>query len=199
MPPVVVDPKRVKAFESEKAFESWLSKHHAQETELYLRIYKKDSGVPSVTYAQALDVALCWGWIDGLKKSYDALSFLQRFTPRKAKSVWSDINRGHVARLIEAKRMTPHGLLHVEAAKADGRWAAAYKGARNMTMPDDLMRAIEADPKARAMFETLNKQNRFALALRVVNLKTAAARERKIESYVDMLRRGETLYPTKAK
>ncbi len=199
MPPVVVDPKRVKAFESEQAFESWLSKHHDQETELYLRIYKKNSGVRSVTYAQALDVALCWGWIDGLKKSYDALSFLQRFTPRKAKSVWSDINRGHVARLIEAKRMTPHGLRHVEAAKADGRWDAAYKGARNMTMPDDLMRAIEADPKARAMFETLNKQNRFALALRVGNLKTAAARERKIESYVHMLRRGETLYPMKGK
>lgn len=197
MAAVVVDPSRVRAFASEKAFETWLGKHHDQETELYLRIYKKDSGVGSVTYAQALDVALCWGWIDGLKKSYDALSFLQRFSPRKAKSVWSDINRGHVARLIEAGRMTPHGLRHIEAAKADGRWAAAYKGSRTMTMPEDLMRAIEADDQALAMFETLNKQNRFALAFRVGNLKTAAGRKKKIETYVHMLRRGETLHPMK--
>lgn len=197
MAPVVVDPKRVKAFATEKAFEAWVAKHHDKEAELYLRIYKKASGVRSVTYPQALDVALCWGWIDGLKKSYDALSFLQRFTPRKAKSVWSDINRGHVARLIEAGRMTPHGLRHVEAAKADGRWDAAYKGSGTMTMPDDLMRAIEADAQALAMFQKLNKQNRFALALRVSTLKTAAARERKIASYVQMLRRGETLHPMK--
>src|SRR5262245_2175192 len=136
MAAVIVDPKRIKAFASEEAFEAWLAKHHDKETELYIRIYKKASGVPSVTPAQAIDVVLCWGWIDGLRKGYDEQSFLQRYSPRKAKSVWSDINRSNVARLIKAKRMTPHGLRHVEAAKADGRWAAAYKGARSMTIPE---------------------------------------------------------------
>src|SRR5688572_31254237 len=133
MAAVVPDPRRIRAFKDEAAFERWLRAHHDREPELWLKIYKKASGVPTVTYAQALDVALCWGWIDGLKKSYDELSFLQRFSPRKAKSIWSDINRGHVARLIEAKRMTPHGLRHVEAAKANGRWDAAYKGSRTIT------------------------------------------------------------------
>jgi len=199
MAPVIVDPSRIKHFATEKAFEAWLAKHHDKQTELYLRIYKKDSGVRSVTYAQALDVALCWGWIDGLKKSYDELSFLQRFSPRKAKSIWSDINRGHVARLIEAKRMTPHGLRHVEAAKANGRWDAAYKGSRTITVPEDLLRAIEADKKALAMFGELDKKNLFALSFRLGNLKTAAGRERKIASYVQMLRRGETLLPLNTK
>jgi uncharacterized protein YdeI (YjbR/CyaY-like superfamily) len=193
MAPVVVDPRRIRTFATEKAFETWLAKHHASETELYLRIYKKDSGVRTVTNAQAIDVALCWGWIDGLRKSYDEQSFLQRFSPRRAKSVWSDINRGHVARLMEAKRMTPHGLRHVDAAKADGRWAAAYKGSKTMTMPEDLMRAIEADEKALAMFEKLDRQNRFAMAFRVGNLKTAAGREKKIATYVQLLRRGESI------
>jgi len=195
--PVIVDPNRIKAFATEKAFEAWLAKHHDKETELYLRIYKKDSGVRSVTNAQAIDVALCWGWIDGLRKSYDELSFLQRFSPRKAKSVWSDINRGHVARLIEDKRMTPHGLRHVEAAKADGRWAAAYKGSKTMTMPEDLMRAIEVNKKALDMFAKLSRQNQFALAFRVGNLKTAANREKKIAAFVQMLQRGETIHPQK--
>jgi uncharacterized protein YdeI (YjbR/CyaY-like superfamily) len=195
MAAVIVDPKRIREFATEKAFEAWLGKHHDKEPELYLRIYKKDSKVRSVTYAQALDVALCWGWIDGLRKSYDELSFLQRLTPRKTKSIWSEINRNHVARLIEAKRMTPHGLRHIEAAKADGRWAAAYKGQRTMTVPVDLMRAIEADKKAHAMFAKLDKTNVFALSFRVGNLKTAAAREKKIAAYVEMLRRGESIHP----
>src|SRR5688500_1182508 len=197
MAPVVVDPSRVKGVATEKAFEAWLAKHHDKEPELYLRLYKKDSGVRSVTRDQAVDVALCWGWIDGLRKSYDELSFLQRFSPRKANSIWSDINRENVARLIEAKRMTPHGLRHVEAAKANGRWAAAYKRARDMTVPDDLMRAIEADKKALAMFAKLDKQNLFSLSFRLGNLKTAAGREKKIASFVQMLRRGETIHPMK--
>jgi uncharacterized protein YdeI (YjbR/CyaY-like superfamily) len=197
MAAVIVDPSRIKAFATEKAFETWLAKHHDQETELYLRICKKDSGVRSVTPAQALDVALCWGWIDGLRKGYDELSFLQRYSPRKAKSIWSEINRDNVARLIEAKRMTPHGLRHIEAAKADGRWAAAYKGSRSMTVPDDLLRAIEADKQALAMYAKLDKQNLYALSFRLGHLRTAAGREKKIASYVQMLRRGETIYPLK--
>ena len=197
MAPVVVDPSRIKAFATEKAFEAWLAKHHDQATELWIRIFKKGSGVRSVTPAEAIDVVLCWGWIDGQRKGYDEQSFLQRYSPRRAKSLWSDINRSNVARLIEAKRMTPHGLRHVEAAKADGRWAAAYKGARTMTMPEDLMRAIEADKKAFATYEKLDKQNRWALAFRIGNLRTAAGRAKKIAAYVQMLRRGETIHPLK--
>jgi uncharacterized protein YdeI (YjbR/CyaY-like superfamily) len=199
MAAVIVDPSRIKEFATEKAFETWLAKHHDKETELYLRIYKKDSGVRSITPAQAIDVALCWGWIDGLRKSYDELSFLQRYSPRKAKSVWSDINRGNVARLIEAGRMTPHGLRHVEAAQADGRWDAAYKGSRTMTMPEDLMSAIEADAAALATFQKLDKQNRFAFAFRLVNLRTEAGRKKKIATFVQMLRRGELIHPPRAK
>lgn len=199
MAAVVVDPSRIREFATEKAFESWLAKHHDKETEVYIRIYKKDSGVRSITPAQAIDVALCWGWIDGLRKGYDELSFLQRYTPRKAKSVWSDINRNNVARLIEAKRMTPYGLRHVEAAQADGRWDAAYKGSRTMTMPEDLMRAIEANAAALATFGTLDKQNRFALAFRVGNLRTEAGRKRKIAEFVALLARGETIHSPRSK
>lgn len=197
MAPVIVDPSRIQEFATEKAFEAWLRKHHDQEPELWLRLYKKDSGVRSVTRDQAVDVALCWGWIDGLRKSYDALSFLQRFTPRKANSIWSDINRVNVARLVQDKRMTPHGLRHVEAAKANGRWATAYKGARDTTVPEDLMRAIEADKKALATFAKLDKQNLFSLSFRVSNLKTAAGREKRIAAFVQMLRRGEAIHPLK--
>lgn len=197
MAPAVVDPSRIKAFPTAKAFEAWLAKHHDTQPEIWIRIYKKSSGVRSVTAAEAIDVVLCWGWIDGQRKGYDESSFLQRYSPRRAKSIWSEINRKNVARLIKAKRMTPHGLREVEAAKADGRWAAAYKGSRAMTMPEDLMRAIEADEKAAATFAKLNKQNRFALAFRVRNLKTAAGREKKIAAFVQMLRRGETIHPMK--
>ena len=195
MPPVLVDPSTISAFKTAKAFERWLASHHDKERELYLRIYKKGSGVASLTYAEALDVALCWGWIDGLKKSYDAESFLQRFSPRKAKSVWSQINREHVARLIAAGRMTPHGLSHVDAAKADGRWEAAYAGARKMALPDDLRAAIERDASALATFATLDKANLYGLAFRVENSKTPAGRAKKIADFVAMLARGETLHP----
>ena len=126
MAPVVPNPKNIKSFRTERAFERWLSVNHARQTELWLRIYKKASGEPTVTYPQALEVALCWGWIDGLRKAFDDVSFLQRFTPRRAKSVWSQVNRKHVARLTKTGRMTPHGQRQVDAAKADGRWAAAY-------------------------------------------------------------------------
>lgn len=198
MAPITPDPKKIKGFRSEAEFERWLSKHYATETELWLKIYKKDSGKATVTYAEALDVALCWGWIDGLKKAYDEEAFLQRFTPRKAKSVWSQINRDKVAALIAAGRMTQHGLAHVDAAKADGRWDKAYAPIRNAsveTMPPDLKAAIEANPKALRTFETLGRQNLFALAFRVGNMKTPAGRARKIQTLVDMLARGETIVP----
>jgi uncharacterized protein YdeI (YjbR/CyaY-like superfamily) len=195
MAAIIPNPSSIRAFANANAFETWLSKHHDKQSEIYLRIYKKGSGVATVTYAEALDVALCWGWIDGLKKAYDAQSFLQRFSPRRTKSVWSQINREHVARLIEAGRMTPHGLRQVEAAKADGRWQAAYASPSKSSIPDDLRAAIEAEPKAHKTFAMLNKVNLFALAFRVGGAKTAAGRARRIEKFVEMLKRGESLYP----
>lgn len=198
MAPVIPDPKRIRAFASEAAFEKWLSANHHREPELWIRFYKKASGVVTVTYAQALDVALCWGWIDGLRKAHDAQSFIQRFTPRRPKSVWSQINREHVARLVKTKRMTPHGQKHVEAAKADGRWDAAYapiRAASADSLPDDLMTAINANARARAMFKTLNRQNLFALAYRTNAMKTPAGRARKITVLVEMLARRDTIVP----
>ena len=198
MAAIVPDPKKIRSFRTEKAFEAWLAKNHDRETELWLRIYKKGSGVPTVTYAQALDVVLCWGWIDGTKKAFDESSFLQRFSPRKAKSVWSQINRDNVARLTAAGRMTPHGQRHVDAAQSDGRWGAAYAPMRSVTeatIPDDLRASIEASPRARATFKTLGRQNLFALAFRMNNVKTPAGRARKIAAFVAMLERGETIVP----
>jgi uncharacterized protein YdeI (YjbR/CyaY-like superfamily) len=199
MAPVIVNAKDVREFASAKALVAWYRKHHDTAPELWLRVYKKGSGVPSVTIVEALDVALCWGWIDAIRKSYDEVSYLQRYTPRGKKSIWSQINREHVARLIAEGRMTEHGLVQVEAAKADGRWDRAYAGIARMEFPADLMAAIKAEPKALATFETLSSQNRFALAFRLGNLKTEAARLRNVEKFVAMLKRGETIYPQAAK
>ena len=202
MPPVIPDPKKIRSFRTEAAFAAWLAKHHDRETEVWLKIHKKDSGLPSVTAAQALDVALCWGWIDGLRKGFDERSFLQRYSPRKAKSLWSQINRDHVARLTAAGRMTPHGQRQVDAAKADGRWDAAYapiRAASEASIPEDLRAAIDASPRARRMFRTLGKMNLFALAFRTNNMKTPAGRVRKIAFLVAMLERGETIVPERRK
>jgi uncharacterized protein YdeI (YjbR/CyaY-like superfamily) len=199
---VVPDKNKIRGFATEAAFERWLSANHARETEIWLKIYKKDSGVATVTYAQALDVALCWGWIDGLKKSFDAQAFLQRFTPRKPRSIWSQINRSHVARLTSAGRMTPHGQRQIDAAKADGRWEAAYAPIRSATkasIPADLRRAIRASPKAEKTFATLGRTNLFALAFRTNNMRTPAGRTRKIAELVAMLEGGKTIVPQKAR
>ncbi len=199
---VTPNPKNIKSFRDAKAFESWLRANHASETELWLKIHKKGSGLPSVTHDQAIDVALCWGWIDGLRKAFDEQSFLQRFSPRKPRSVWSQINRDRVARLIAAKRMTPHGQRQVDAAKSDGRWDAAYAPIRSATeasIPEDLRAAIEANPRALRTFRSLNRVNLFALAFRTNNMKTADGRARKIASLVALLARGETIAPQPAK
>jgi len=198
MPPVIPVPARIRSFRTEAAFEAWLRTHHARETELWLRVYKKGSGVPTVTTAQALDVALCWGWIDGIRKSLDEQSFLQRYTPRRPKSLWSQVNRDHVARLTAAGRMTPHGQRQVDAAVADGRWDAAYapiRSAAETIIPDDLRAAIDANPKALATFRTLGRHNRFFMVFAVSAMKTSAGRARKIATLVAMLERGETLVP----
>jgi uncharacterized protein YdeI (YjbR/CyaY-like superfamily) len=198
MAPVVPDPKRIKTFRTAAAFAAWLTANHDKQPELWLKIHKKASGLPTVTAAEALDVALCWGWIDGIRKSFDERSFLQRYSPRGGKSIWSQINRDNVERLTAAGRMTPHGQRQVDAAKADGRWDAAYAPIRSTTdatVPADLRAAIDANPRARKTFQTLGRMNLFALAFRTNNMKTPAGRARKIASLVDMLARGETIVP----
>lgn len=187
--------KSIRAFKTQDALESWLKTNHAKESELYLRIYKKDTGIATVTYAQALDVALCWGWIDGIKKSHDDKSFLQRFTPRKSKSRWSQINREHVKRLIVAGRMTPFGQKQIDAAKTDGRWEAAYASPSKIDVPPDLLAAIEAEPKALKTFRLLNRQNVYALAYRTLHIKNAVGRAKRIAEYVNMLKLGKSIYP----
>jgi uncharacterized protein YdeI (YjbR/CyaY-like superfamily) len=198
MAPLVPDKTKIKSFRTAAEFERWLSRHHDRETEVWLRIFKKDSGMATVTAAQALDVALCWGWIDAIRKSFDERSFLQRYTPRRPKSAWSQINRDHVARLVAAGRMTPQGQRHVDAAKTDGRWAAAYAPLRATTaatIPEDLRTAIEASPQARRTFRLLGRTNLFALGYRTARMRTAAGRARKVRELVAMLERGETIVP----
>lgn len=195
MAPVVVDPSQVREFRNRAALEAWYRRNHATAPELWLKVHKKGSGLESVTIAEALDCALCWGWIDAIRKGLDERSYLQRYVPRTKTSIWSQINREHVERLIREGRITEHGLKQVEAAKADGRWDRAYAAGSRLGTPPDLLAAIEARPKALATYRKLNAQNRYALAFRVHNLKTKAGRQKRIAAFVDMLERGETIYP----
>lgn len=197
---VAVDPTKVKSFKTAAAFETWLTKHHASETEIWLKIHKKASGLPSVTAAEALDVALCWGWIDAIRKSYDETSFLQRYTPRQPRSIWSQVNREHIARLERDGRMTAHGRREVARAKADGRWDAAYapiRAASATSLPPDLLAAIEANRQALATFRTLNKTNLFALGFRTNAMKTPAGRAKKIAALVATLAAGQMIVPAR--
>ncbi|MFH1795105.1 MAG: YdeI/OmpD-associated family protein [Pseudomonadota bacterium] len=195
MAPFHVDPANIREFADAAAFYAWLGENHDRADEVWIRIFKVASGIPSITPKEAIDVCLCWGWIDAIKKSLDEKSYLQRYTPRRGKSIWSKINVDNVARLVEESRMTEHGLKHVEAARADGRWDRAYGGSKDMTIPPDLQAAIEAEPEAKAMLAMLSAQNRFALAFRLHNIKTDAARQKRVAAFVDMLKRGETIYP----
>ncbi|MET0285414.1 MAG: YdeI/OmpD-associated family protein [Polyangiales bacterium] len=192
---VTPDPNRIHEFKTAKAFEAWMRKHHDKEPELYLRVFKAKSGVPSITIAEALDVALCWGWIDGLRKGLDEQSYLQRYTPRRKQSPWSQINRDHVARLIAAERMTEHGHREIERAKADGRWDRAYAPGAKTEVPEDLVKAIRKNKQALATFHTLSRQNQFALAFRLGQLKTEAGRQKRIAAFVEMLAKGELIHP----
>jgi uncharacterized protein YdeI (YjbR/CyaY-like superfamily) len=195
MAPFHVDPANIREFGDADAFYAWLGKNHDRADEVWIRIFKVASGVPSIQPKEAIDVCLCWGWIDAIRKGLDEKSYLQRYTPRGRKSIWSKINVDNVARLIEEGRMTEHGLKHVEAAKADGRWDRAYGGSKDMAIPPDLQAAIDAEPDAKAMLAKLSAQNRFALAFRLHSIKTDAARQKRIAAFVDMLKRGETIYP----
>ena len=186
-------------FKNARAFETWLEKHHAASGGLWLRIAKRGAVEPSVTYPEAVEIALCWGWIDGQKKGLDDQHFLQRFTPRRARSVWSKVNVEKVAALIAAGRMQAPGLAQVEAAKADGRWARAYDGARTSVVPDDLLAALDAQPPAKDFFATVNASNRYAVLWRIQTAVKPETRARRIAQLVDMLARGETLHIFKPK
>ena len=191
MPP---DELPILSFASPAAWEAWLEREHAAAPGLWLKIAKKGSGIATVTYAEALDVALCFGWIDGQKRAFDETWFLQRFTPRTRGSRWSQINVGHVERLTSAGHMRPAGLAQVEAARADGRWAAAYAGQRSATVPPDLQAALDANATAAAFFATLRGANRYAILYRVQDAKRPETRARRIARFVEMLARGETLH-----
>jgi uncharacterized protein YdeI (YjbR/CyaY-like superfamily) len=195
MASVHVDPAKVHEFKDAQGFYKWLGKHHDGETEVWIKIHKVGSGLKSITPKEAIDVALCWGWIDAVRKAFDDTSYLQRYTPRGKQSIWSQINVANVARLIEEGRMTAHGLRQVDLAKADGRWDRAYGGSKAMAIPDDLLAALKAEPKAMKMLANLSAQNRFAIAFRLHNMKTDAGRKKKIAAYVEMLKKGETIYP----
>lgn len=180
---------------SPEDWEAWLQAHGHSSAGVWLRLAKKTSGQTTLTYAQALDSALCFGWIDGQKKGESDGFWLQRFSPRTARSIWSKINTEKAEALVKAGRMRPAGLREIEAARQDGRWAKAYASASNATVPADLQAALDADRKAQAFFEALDRQNRYAILFRIHNVKKAETRAKKIAQFVAMLARGEKLHP----
>jgi uncharacterized protein YdeI (YjbR/CyaY-like superfamily) len=182
-------------FDDAAAFDAFLAEHGASEPGVRLRIAKKGSEHTTITHSDAIDVALCHGWIDGIRNALDADFFLQTFTPRRPRSLWSKVNRLRVEALIEAGRMRPAGLAEIDLAKSDGRWEAAYDSQRTIEVQPDLAAALEANPEAKAFFATLSSQNRYAILFRLHNLKRAETRARRIEEFVAMLARHETVYP----
>jgi uncharacterized protein YdeI (YjbR/CyaY-like superfamily) len=183
------------SFAKADEFADWLAQHHDSTPGLWLRIAKKSAGRPTLDYAGALEVALCWGWIDGQKKALDDTYWLQRFTPRSARSKWSRINREKAETLMASGAMQPPGQTQVDKAKADGRWDAAYEGSRSASVPDDLAAALAKDPAAAALFEQLDGRNRYAILYRIQDAKRPQTRAARIEKYVAMLARGELIHP----
>jgi uncharacterized protein YdeI (YjbR/CyaY-like superfamily) len=185
----------VMEFASAKAWAAWLKQHHVSSDGVWLKVAKKGTGVVTVTMPEVIDVALCYGWIDGLRHKHDDVYFRQRMTPRKSRSRWSQINRDKAEALIEAGRMQPAGHREVDAAKADGRWEAAYAGSRTIEVPDDLTRALRGNAAARKAFDRLDSQNRYAILYRIHDAKRADTRARRIAQFVDMLAEGRTIHP----
>ena len=185
---------RPRSFRSAEELRGWLQKEHTRADGLLLRIYKKASGVVSVTHAEALLEALCFGWIDAQKMAFDASSWLQRFTPRKPRSRWSRINVGHVERLIREGRMTPAGLAEMKAAKADGRWAAAYDSPANATVPPEFVKELARNAKARQFYSTLNRANLYAIAYRLQTAKRPQTKAKRVKMIIGMLARGEKFH-----
>lgn len=185
----------VKRFRTQAAWEKWLSANHEKAPGVWLEFAKKNSGVASVNYAEALEVALCYGWIDGQTASVDATWYRQRFTPRRPRSKWSQINRERVEKLHAAGRLSPAGIREMEAAQKDGRWAAAYPSSRNMTVPPDLEARLDRDPRARRNFEQLDRQSRFAILYRLLDAKKPETRQRRLDEFVRKLQAGESILP----
>jgi uncharacterized protein YdeI (YjbR/CyaY-like superfamily) len=188
------DGKPVRAFASQDEWEAWLDAEHANSDGVWVKFAKKGSGVQTVVYAEALDVALCYGWIDSQVMTLDERFYLQKFTPRRSRSKWSQINREKIEQLTKAGRMKPAGLEQVELAKADGRWDASYPSASTIEVPDDLQKALDANPKAAAFFATLSGSNRYAFLYRLHDAKRPETRARRLEKFVGMLERGEKIY-----
>ena len=182
-------------FKTSADFRRWLEKHHTESDGIWLRISKKDSQETSLSYAEALDQALCYGWIDGQKKPFDTFSWLQKFTPRRPKSGWSKINTQHVERLIQAKAMTPAGMQAVAAAKADGRWEAAYASSRSATPPEDFLQELRKSKKAEAFFKTLNKANVYAIVYRLETAEKPETREKRMKTILAMMEQGKAFHP----
>jgi uncharacterized protein YdeI (YjbR/CyaY-like superfamily) len=183
------------AFASPDELEAWLDANHGSDRGIWVKFAKKASGIASVTYAEALEIALCYGWIDGTRRGFDESWFVQRFTPRRKRSKWSQINREKAERLIAEGRMRPPGLREVERAKADGRWEASYPSPSTIQVPDDLKRELERDPAAREFFESLDKNNRYAILYRLHDAKRPETRERRLRQFVEMLKDGRKLHP----
>lgn len=181
-------------FETPKEWEQWLLKHHTDISAVWLRFYKKASGKKSINYDEALDEALCFGWIDGLVNAYDTESYLQRFTPRRPKGNWSKRNTEHIARLIKLGKMRPAGIQEVENAKKDGRWEAAYASPANITIPEDFLKALEKNKKAKTYFDSLSRTNFYAIAYRLATAKKPETYERRKQSILNMLEKGETFH-----
>ena len=184
----------MKLFKTPGAWEKWLEASHVKSAGIWMQIAKKDSGLTSVNYQEALDVALCYGWIDGQKRPFDDRTWLQRFTPRGPRSIWSKINTGKAESLIKTGRMRPAGLAAISAAKASGRWESAYQPWSNPDIPPELQAALDAKPNAKAFFETLRGPNRYAIIFRVQTAKKPETRARRVAEFVEMLERKETIY-----
>jgi uncharacterized protein YdeI (YjbR/CyaY-like superfamily) len=184
------DPQKILTFASSNDLDQWLKVNYASESELWVKIFKKGSGIESVTWNDVVIEILCWGWIDGIKKSLDDHAYLQRITPRKSKSAWSKRNRDHVERLITEGRMQEPGLVQVQAAKSDGRWENAYS-VKEMEVPEDFIIALDSKPQAKQFYQTLTKSNRYVIALGLTSAKKAETRQRRFEKYMDMLVREE--------
>lgn len=183
----------VKQFDTQAEFRAWLHKNHATEPGIWLKMAKKNSGVVTINYDQALDEVLCYGWIDGQSRRLDDTFYIQRFTPRRAKSIWSQINRTHIARLTAAGKMQPTGLAAVEAAKKDGRWDAAYASWSTSKPPADFIEALNKNPAAKAFFATLDKRNKFAVAFRLSQVKRLETRQANIQKFIDLLANGQKI------
>jgi uncharacterized protein YdeI (YjbR/CyaY-like superfamily) len=183
-------------FETQQSWEAWLNEHYAGASSVWLKIAKKQAGAMSVTYPEALESAICYGWIDGQKASFDDKYWLQKFSPRRPRSIWSKINCEKAEALIAEGRMQPAGLRQVELAKGDGRWDQAYTSQGNITVPDDLQSELDKNPAAKEFFNTLNSVNRYAILFRIHAAKKADTRAARIQKFIDMLAKHETIYPS---